>query len=339
MGSKRLRVGVAGLGFGASVHVPGLRGLSDVEVVAIAGGDLQKTRQVAANLSVPKAVAGIEQLIEEPLDAVTFALPPCENEHACRLALEKGLPVLSEKPLACTGDAAMDLARIARGIPSIVNFQFIELAAFQRLKQLVSEESFGKVRHVQITWMTESYAQKHRLWSWKTDASRCGGVTTLLGSHLIFLLEWVFGPITELLARTSCETTKAFAPPGSSPADDLVHLSTVHDTGIRASATYGNACPGGLGHRWEVVSDKGTVTLWNSSSDYMKGFRLTFRNESEERVLFEDDLYSTVDGRLKPFRVLAHRFFDAVGTGERVYPDFVVAAGIQQHIDRIKFVS
>src|SRR5687768_5822121 len=54
---KTLRVGVAGLGFGATVHLPGLQSLPGVQVVALAGRHLDKARELAARHGV-KTVAG-----------------------------------------------------------------------------------------------------------------------------------------------------------------------------------------------------------------------------------------------------------------------------------------
>jgi predicted dehydrogenase len=330
-----LRVGVAGLGFGASVHVPGLRAIPGTEVVAIAGRDLEKASKVAASLAIPKAFDSVDALLEERLDAVTFALPPKENERACRLALSKRLPVLSEKPLACSVEAALELSRMAEGIPTAVDFQFSELECFQRLKERISGRALGKVSHVHITWMVESYAHKHRKWSWKTDALQCGGVTTLLGSHLLFLLEWIFGPIEAIDARVSRESTRGFAPVGEMPADDLVDLWARHTSGVPVTATYSNACPGGIGHRWEVVCEDGVFVLFNGGSDYMKGFRLVMRTKTNKQVLVADDGQSENDGRIEPFTALARRFFAESRLTTNSFVDFSAAAKVQRLMDMV----
>ena len=47
--SKILKFGVIGLGFGAQVHVPALKMLSGVDVIAIAGKDIIKAKRLAQN--------------------------------------------------------------------------------------------------------------------------------------------------------------------------------------------------------------------------------------------------------------------------------------------------
>ena len=48
-----MRVGVVGLGFGAAVHVPALRRLEGVEVVALAGSNRAGAEEAAAAAGVP----------------------------------------------------------------------------------------------------------------------------------------------------------------------------------------------------------------------------------------------------------------------------------------------
>src|SRR4051812_17754760 len=98
--TKPFRVGVAGLGFGAAIHVPGFRRLPDVEVAGICGRDLARTTKIAESLGVANAFTSIEQLLDSGIDAVSLALPPAHNTRGAALAIERGIPVLCEKPLA-----------------------------------------------------------------------------------------------------------------------------------------------------------------------------------------------------------------------------------------------
>jgi predicted dehydrogenase len=326
---------VAGLKFGAAVHLPALLSLPDVEVTVIAGRRVDAARIVAERFGVATVADSWESLLENDLDAVTFALPPLENERACEVALGKGIAVLSEKPLAGSAEAARRLQSLAGDVPNAIDFQFAELEAFQKLYALLSSKQLGETRHVQITWLTESYAQRNRVWSWKTDRQRAGGVTAVFGSHLFYLLEWLLGEIKELRSRASCSATALFAPDGCEPADDTVDLWATHASGVTSSATYGNAAPSGPGHRWECICERGTITLENKTADYMAGFELIVKTETGRQIDRWESITPGEDGRLAPFRALALRFSEAVRARARMHPDFSAGVRVQELMAKV----
>lgn len=290
---------------------------------------------LAARFGVATVADSWRTLLDHDLDAVTFALPPGENELACAAAAGKGIAVLSEKPLARSAEAARRLQALASGIPNAVDFQFAELEAFRRLSALLASKELGELRHVQITWLVESYAQRQGAWSWKTDRRRGGGVTGALGSHLFYLLEWLLGEIVELRARTSCAATARFTPEGGQPAEDRIDLWTSHAGGVTSTSTCGNAAPAGPGHRWECICEHGTITLQNRTTDYMAGFELVVGTRAGHRVDFRDSPMPGVDGRVAPFRSLAQRFATAVRTGGRTHPDFAAGARVQELMEQV----
>lgn len=326
--SVALRVGVAGLGFGAAVHVPALQEIPDVEVIGIAGRSREHAEPVAKRLNVPRACGSVEELLDLSPDAVTLALPPLQSAAAVRSAIGRGIPVLCEKPLGTNSDEAFMLAQMANGLTTAMDFQFSELETFIRLKEIVEKGVLGKPRHVQVVWLTESAAHRHRAWSWKLDRARGGGALALFGSHLFFLAEWLLGPAVSVWARTSAAVTLTFALPDADPAEDLVHCGIRHTSGAVFAATFGNSNPGATQHRWTVVCERGTVTLENLTADYMSGFVLTTNGDWMPRESVTEPKVKT-DGRLPPFRRLAARFLNGVRCQQRVSPDLYAGARVQ----------
>lgn len=320
-----LRVGVAGLGFGAAVHAPALLSLPGLDLVGIAGSSTEHAVPVAARLGVANACGSVEELLDLGLDAVTLALPPDQVAAAVRAALDRGVAILCEKPLGTDAAEAAELAHLAAGRVTAMDFQFAELETFARLKQIIDSGVLGQPRHVQVVWLTESWAHRNHAWSWKTDAARGGGAITLFGSHLFFLAEWLLGPTISIWARIGASATAAFAPAGARLAEDLVHSRMEHRNGVVFAATFGNANPGSTVHRWTVVFEGGTVTLENVTSDYMAGFTLVVSGGGldGERVA---EPKADDDGRLQPFRRLAARFVDGARAGQPMYPNLSAGA-------------
>jgi predicted dehydrogenase len=326
-----LRIGVAGLGFGAAVHVPALRQLAEVELVALAGSTRGRAEAVAARLGIPVACAGIDALLEQPLDAVTLALPPPLMSGAAEQALGRGLAVLCEKPIAERGADALRLAALAANRTTAVDFQFAELATMRALKAAYASGRLGTLQRCNIVWRVESYAHRHRQWSWKLDAARGGGVTNILGAHLLYLVEWLFGPCVGVEARFDRAAASAIAPPGVQPAEDSAILSLTGRDGWLVTASVSNAVPGDPIHTWELQGTRGRARLANESTDYMAGFQLSIDGTP---VAAEPP--AAGDGRLPPFLSLAVRFVAAAREGRPATPDFAAGARVQALIEAIR---
>ncbi|MCM6761650.1 Gfo/Idh/MocA family oxidoreductase [Rathayibacter sp. ZW T2_19] len=120
-----LRIGVAGAGNIASIaQLPTLVARDDVELRALV------TRQEDPSALLRRwgfraAYPTVEAMLEaEDLDAVFILTPRSEHVRATRLALEAGVDVFCEKPLATSSDDAVALARLAeeRGRILMVGF-------------------------------------------------------------------------------------------------------------------------------------------------------------------------------------------------------------------------
>ncbi|WP_170294869.1 Gfo/Idh/MocA family oxidoreductase [Roseospira navarrensis] len=295
-----------GLGFGAAAHVPAFASLPGVEVVGLAGRDAVKAQAAADRMGVPRGVAGIRDLLALAPDIVTIAVPPRAVAAAVLPALEAGCAVFCEKPLGPDVATAQRLAEAARGIPTAVDFQFAMLPAFGRLHDLVRTGRLGRLRHVQVTWLVESYALRKGLSNWKTGQDE-GGVMTLLASHLLYLAEWLFGPV----CRIQAHLTATAAPEAGSSADDLAEVRLTFANGGTLSAVVGNANPGLHRHLWHVVGAEGSLVLDNPTPDYMRGFSLTGAGVLADEQM-HDPAESEGDGRIPPVRALAERFVAAV---------------------------
>lgn len=327
MACRPLRVGVAGLGFGGAVHAPVLLGLSDVEVVGIAGRTYEKSLLVAEKLSIPRGCGSAQELLDLGLDAIFLALPPAQVFGAANEALSAKVAVFCEKPLGASFLESEILADNARDITTAVNFTFAELDVFTRLREIIEGGELGAVSHVNILWLTESWAQRTRAWSWKTDADSHGGVLSLFGSHILYLLEWLLGPIETLDARLLSVSTIAFTPLGARAAEDLVDCRFRHDSGSITSCMLGNASPGLTTHRWTVVLEGGSVILENVSSDHT-AFRLSVLKPGIAQEFLVEPI-SEHDGRKRAFARLAQRFIEGVRNGSPIQPDFRSAARVQ----------
>jgi predicted dehydrogenase len=320
-GQKTLRIGIAGLGFGVDVHLPGFRGIPGVEVAGLLGRDRAHAAAVATKTGVPVST-DLDTWFDAGFDAVSLALPPVELGRVTAAAIDRGLPVLCEKPLGPDYRSARALAARAAGRPNAVDFEFAELESFVALREAIHAGMIGRVRHVAVVWLMASRAHRGGGWSWKTDGTRHGGVLTLLGTHVLYMLEWLLEPVARLSARLDCRATARLSPSSDAmPADDLANITLEYRNGATVSVVIGNADPDVAVHRWTIVGDGGTAILGNTAHD-LAGFCCAVLGPDGRTIRQTADTAAAGDSRIAPFRRLAVRFVEAVRAGGHCQPDF-----------------
>jgi predicted dehydrogenase len=331
---KPLRFGIVGLGFGAKIHAPVLLSISDVEVVGIVGRSGHKAKAIANKLGIAKGFDSIDQLIDQGVDAVTIAVPPREVISIVDKVLMHRVPVLCEKPFGT--DYVTSMAMLKKhnvDFTTSMSFIFAELDVFIRLKEIIQEGRMGKVKNAKMIWLYDSWSHRSKTWSWKTDADQHGGVLSLLGSHIFFFAEWLFGSVKTVNANCCNDATSAFAPIGASAAEDYANCVFSYSSGTKLSCTFGIANSDTTIHRWIVEFDYGIIILENKSKNHIDFcMKILKKNEKveylKEKKLFMKNLNNS-DERLKPFYRIARRFINAVREGFLMQPDLSMGARVQ----------
>jgi predicted dehydrogenase len=148
----RVNIGVIGAGWWASLsHIPALIANPDVEIVAINRPDREGLDKVAETFGLKHAyLDAAEMIAKENLAGAVIASPHVLHAKHARLALENGLHVLIEKPMATTAIDARALVALAAQkqrqiiMPYGWNYRPITDLAHQ----LVADGWIGEVRHV-----------------------------------------------------------------------------------------------------------------------------------------------------------------------------------------------
>lgn len=148
--SEDLRIGVVGAGQMGADHIRRLaRRISGVQVTAVVEPDT--TRADAALSSAPgaRAFANLGDVLDEDaVDAVVIATPGRSHEPVLIPAIEAGMPVLCEKPLAEDSDAALRIMHAEqRAGTKLVQVGFMRRfdAEYARLRELVASKDLGEL--------------------------------------------------------------------------------------------------------------------------------------------------------------------------------------------------
>lgn len=120
----RLSVGVVGVGSLGFHHARILRDLPGVRMAGIWDASPDRLAAVAAELGV-EAAGGLDSLLERA-DALVVAVPTAAHEEVARAALERGIHVLIEKPIAPTLASADRILEAAEEAGCVVQIGHIE---------------------------------------------------------------------------------------------------------------------------------------------------------------------------------------------------------------------
>lgn len=277
------------------------------------------------------------------LDAIVIATPDDLHHPMTLAALDAGLHVLCEKPLALTAEQAREMrdrAR-ARGLKGMVFFRWRWLPHYQELKRLVAAGWIGKP----LNWTFRYLATYGRRadYAWRFDEQRATGVLGDLGSHMIDLAIWLGGEMESVTADLAT-FMKRFAPDGkrilrgNDWAALLVRFSSGAQGIIQASAV------AELGEEFQeqsivVHGDEGRLEVFfrRSAEPILLGAP---RGRPLVPLAIPDDV--PVDGETYEARLLrswtvrsvADRLFvDAILDGRPLAPGFDEGVRVQEVID------
>ena len=200
MSDKKVRFGIVGLGNMGSGHVHSIMGMNEATVGAVCDVDWSKTEQYTAQYGM-KAFSNHREMIKSGLiDAVLVSTPHYDHVPIGIDALEGGLHVLVEKPIAVSVKAARQIIEVSKKFPNQkfgIMFNQRTNPMYQKMRELIADGELGTVRRV--TWLITDW---FRTWSyyasggWRaTWAGEGGGVLINQCPHNLDLIQWVTGMI------------------------------------------------------------------------------------------------------------------------------------------------
>ena len=174
--TKELRVGVVGIGWAGQQHLMAYNALEGVRIVALAGMEQELRDSLQAEYSIPNAFADWKEMLEHGgLDAISVAVPTFLHAPISIAALERGIHVLSEKPIArnaIEGQAMVDAARKAGRVLDVA-FNHRRRGDIGALKEVIDDGGLGRPYYAKASWLRRSGIPT--LGSWFTNPELAGG--------------------------------------------------------------------------------------------------------------------------------------------------------------------
>ncbi|HEY1580006.1 MAG TPA: Gfo/Idh/MocA family oxidoreductase [Terracidiphilus sp.] len=149
---KKLRWGVLSTAnIGLKKVLPAMQQGQYTSVDAIASRDLEKAKQAAAALNIPKAYGSYEELLADPeIDAIYNPLPNQHHVPWTAKAAEAGKHVLCEKPISLTAAEAKTLLEVRErtGVKIGEAFMIRSFTQWLRVGELLLSGRIGQLRSV-----------------------------------------------------------------------------------------------------------------------------------------------------------------------------------------------
>lgn len=336
----KLRVGLIGAnasyGWSPRAHLPALKALTDVELVAICTAHDKTARETANKYSVPEAYHDHRDMLRNAsIDAVGVSLIVPKHHAITMDALEAGKHVYTEWPLGTNPAEAKQMADLAKlkGVRTMVGLQARCSPLFLTLKDLISNGYVGEVLSCQLTQFGSGVLSRTSDRTWQGDVKQGANTLTISFGHVIDSMCMCVGEFNNLsavmdtrvrqwLETDTCQTVDVTSP-------DNVLVSGILENGALASVHVASIPHHGSEYRLEVYGRDGTLMVESHEHPQLNRTRL-MGGTAFDTALHElpvDSQHRWVPNSVPegpPFNVaqMWSRFATAIRTGEDLEPDF-----------------
>ncbi|MGP8209324.1 MAG: Gfo/Idh/MocA family oxidoreductase [Acidimicrobiales bacterium] len=251
------KVGIIGYGLAGRVfHAPLIAATPGLEVAAIATSDPARSCQAARDYPDAEIVADVDELFARSaqLDLVVVASPNDSHVPLGLRAIDLGLAVVVDKPLATTTASARQLISRAEqtGVMLTVFQNRRWDGDFLTLRGILDSGRLGRPHRFESRF--EQWRPQLRQNSWKESPgpARATGMLYDIGAHIIDQALLLFGPTLSVYAELEHRRL-------GSQVDDDVFVALTHNTGAHSHLWAGKLV-GHPGPRFRVLGDRASYT-------------------------------------------------------------------------------
>lgn len=202
-------------------------------VYAIMRRDLNAAKQSAYMFGAPQWYNSVEGILSSDVDAIYIATPPGLHFEQAMACCDAGKPIYIEKPFArnYTEAKAITDAFAEKEIPIFVGHYRRALPRFQFVKDLINNETIGRVTSVQ-SYLNRMFSRREAQETWLYNPALSGGGKFYdIAAHSLDIIAFLFGNIVEIHGFAANSETEC-------PLEDTVVCSYVTENGILGAASF-----------------------------------------------------------------------------------------------------
>jgi predicted dehydrogenase len=212
----KVRVAVVGAGSWGRNHVRTVAGMAEAELAAVCDVDAKRLGQVRRQFPSVRVTPRLDEALDGA-DAVVVATPAIHHAEVATAAIERGLPVLVEKPFALSAAEARGVAELAerKGVPVVTGHLLLFHPALERLREMITAGELGPVYYL--------YSQRVNLGQVRPDENALWS----FGPHDVSVARFLLGE----RPRTVSARGHSYLQPG---IEDVVFLTLEFGSGAMA---------------------------------------------------------------------------------------------------------
>jgi len=296
-----MKIGIVGTGWVADLHLNALKEIEGAEVIAIAGRNEARAKELAQPWSAKTYAKPLAMLENEALDAVFILLPPHLHGDLERACSEHVKGVLVEKPISQSLETAQTVNAYFKSAGTIVSVGYMNRyrQSVQRARALFAQD--GNPGILANGWWTTQMPPP--LW-WRTF-EHSGGQFSEQCTHLVDICRYTMGDIVEV----SAYATRGFMNEVSDySVDDAMVVNARFASGALASFSTGCFPLGG-----HSESPSGGIGLSLSSRNH----RIALTGWSLEGTIHSgEDEQEAIPSEANIFVIQNKAFLDAVASND-----------------------
>ena len=244
-----MRVGIFGYGLaGRTFHAPLIK-IAGFDIVAIQTSNPERARQAKEDFPNAAICSDSAELLSHNLDLAVVASINTAHEQNAKAAIDAGVAVVVDKPMAVTLAGTRELFNYAesKGVPITVYFNRLWDSDTLTIKKNI--ELVGTPHRFEAHFERFRPDLAAQSWREQTDSEHGGGLLLDLQTHLVSTAIDCFGPAKLKYAKVQSVR-------GAS--DDDVLLILEHENGVVSSLAV-SAIAGKIGPRAVLLGSKGAI--------------------------------------------------------------------------------
>lgn len=271
---KMYKLGIAGTGNIAKVHVEAIRKIKNIELVGVFSNSYERAKNFANEFGIA-AYENYNVLLND-IDIIDIVSKNSDHYSQIIEVANLNKQIIVEKPMTITGLQANEVVKVCQEknvkLTTISQHRYNKTTKI--VKQLIKEDKFGNIFLVKASFCWARSESYYELRPWRKQKQEGGGIILIGMVHFIDLLTSLFGEVSAVYCNT--KDVKNLG------VEDTVIAILKFKSGLLCEIDGTNAVISNMPNRIEIHGTNGSVTFsaenfqdWYFSSNQLKNILIS----------------------------------------------------------------